>query len=81
MEENGAAVQQGLCVDLRCTRWRQDYRRSRAGPSCVFVRAKFECAGNLPRGRELLCKARVYVYKPDQLAKQSSSRSYEEYSC
>ena len=35
----------------------------------------------LARGRELLRNARVYVCKPDHLAKQSPSRSYEEYSC
>ena len=51
------------------------------------ARAAFSCAPNpsaqetYQGGRELLRKARVYVCKPDQLAKQSSSRSYEEYSC
>ena len=81
MQGNGVQFDAGLVFRLDCRIWRQDYRRSRPGPSCVFVRAKSERAGNLPGGRELLCKARVYVCKPDQLAKQSSSRPYEEYSC
>ena len=81
MEENSAAVQLGLCFDPDAHAGDKIIDAAGQARAAFFVRAKSECAGNLPGGRELLCKARVYVCKPDQLAKQSSSRSYEEYSC
>ena len=81
MQGNGAQFDAGFVFRLDSRMWRQDYRRSRPGPSCVFVRAKSECAGNLPGGRELLRKARVYVCKPDRLVMQASFKYNEECSC
>lgn len=52
-----------------------------ARPELRFRACQIRVRRKLARGRELLRNARVYVCKPDHLAKQSPSRSYEEYSC
>ena len=81
MQENSVECDAGFELRLRQQNLTTRLSTQPAMPELRFRACQIRVRRKLARGRELLRKARVYVCKPAQLAKQPSSWSHEECSC